>query len=159
MFYKGGAPSQNFKNIFTNIARARAFLSDKLPRKMLVQINLKTLKFADPKFIASIPPAERAADVLFSVEAKSGQDGYIFIYLEGGSSRQTRLVLCLWEYQLCILDAYMKKTPPNLPLIIPFIFAYGSAEWTGPRSIGDIFGVSDAELSEYIKATVKKQMS
>ncbi len=56
MFYKGGVPSQNFKNIFTNIARARAFLSDKLPRKMLVQINLKTLKFADPKFIASIPP-------------------------------------------------------------------------------------------------------
>ncbi len=149
MFYKENIQGQNLKNIFEKIDLARAFLSERLPQKTQNLINLDTLKIADPKFVASIPPTKRAADVLFSVRGTKGRDSYIFICLENRNANQASLILSLFEYKLAIIKAYLEQGNSNYPLVIPFLYYYGLEEWTGPRSLAEVFGTSN--LEEYFR--------
>ena len=48
------------------------------------------------------------------------------------------MVLRVWGYHLAIATKFYKKYG-EVPLILTFVFYYGKQQWTGPKSIAEIF--------------------
>ena len=82
-----------------------------------------------------------ASDILYQLNTKGGQQGYLYILCEHQNRPEKYMVLRLWEYTLNIFRNHLKKGYRTLPLVIPLVIYNGKQLYPKdyPRDIMALF--------------------
>ena len=141
----------NFKHNFCSIAVAIAFLKHNLPKALLAQIDLSTVRIESNEFLASRYRSKRHADVVYSVKDKKGNKIYILVHLEAQSNHDKNMAMRIWEYHVAIARAHFRQGYKKIPLIQTFVLYHGKAAWTSPKSIAELF----VDFDQYCTCALK----
>ena len=128
-----------------------------VPEKILSQINLATLRQESTEFIAKNLKAYHS-DVLFSVEWKNKQKGYLYFHCEHQSEVDQFITIRVLKYMVEIFEMHQKKYPKEklAPLIYPTLIYTGKQKYTAPLSYAEILG--DIEMAKECFPATKLNM-
>ena len=104
---------------------AKEFLKMNLSEEVLNKFDLDTLKESGNSYVNDELKA-LFSDVVFTVNFKDGQKGFISFLLEHKSSPEKKTVLQLLKYLIRIWDKEYENEKV-LPLVLPVVFYHGSA--------------------------------
>ena len=116
---------------------AKEFLKMNLSEEVLSQFDLDTLKDSGNSYIDDELKA-LFSDVVFTVNFKDGQKGFISFLLEHKSSPEKKTVLQLLKYLIRIWDKEYDNEK-ELPLVLPVVFYHGSSDWNQPVKFSGLF--------------------
>ena len=141
----------NFKHNFSCLAVAIAFLKYNLPKEILAQIDLSTVRIESNEFLASRYRSKRHADIVYAVKDKKGHKIYILVHLEAQSEHDKNMAMRIWEYHVAIARAHFRQGYKKIPLIQTFVLYHGKEAWTSPKSIAELF----ADFDQYCTFALK----
>lgn len=135
-----------FRGIFGQAEHAAAELAAALPRQLLAELDLATLR-ALPSTFVDAALAERHADLLFEVALRRGGGALVYLLMEHQSASDAWMPLRLISYQLRIWEQWRREHPdaPRLPAIVPIVVHHGEGTWSAPRRFADLVDLSVAE--------------
>ena len=116
---------------------AKEFLKMNLSEEVLNKFDLDTLKESGNSYVNDELKA-LFSDVVFTVNFKDGQKGFISFLLEHKSSPEKKTVLQLLKYLIRIWDKEYENEKV-LPLVLPVVFYHGSANWNQPVKFSGLF--------------------
>ena len=112
-----------FKKLFGEIEIAKDVIEKNLPKEVLDQLDMDTLKKLDGSFINE-KLEETFSDILYGVEI-DGKDAYVSLLFEHKSYIDKQGIFQVAGY---VIDAWRKMVEENkkeLPIIIPIIVYQG----------------------------------
>ena len=113
-----------FRETWSDLATAKSFLRDYLPKEVLAHIALDTLEICKDSFVEK-DLKEFYFDLLYKVEL-AGACSYIYILFEHKSYQDKRAPLQLLEYMLKIWRLFLKQnSAERLPIVIPLVLYHG----------------------------------
>jgi predicted transposase/invertase (TIGR01784 family) len=114
-----------FKQIISKPQVACEFFLSHVPEKILELVELHTLHVEKTSFIDS-SIGRKEADMLFSVDLRSGEQGYFYVLIEHQRKSDPLMAFRMLKYMLCICDHHIKTTnEKKLPLVYPMIYYTG----------------------------------
>jgi predicted transposase/invertase (TIGR01784 family) len=120
-----------FRETYCDKENARSLLSDRLPDKVLTQVDLNTLEISKDSFIEK-ELTEYYSDMLYRVNLADGSQGFIYVLFEHKSYYDRFVHLQLLEYMVRIWRLYIKQHKRKsfkLPIVIPLLVCHGRKEW------------------------------
>lgn len=114
-----------FKLFLRESATAQDFLAAHLPQDIRSRIRLGTLKLENSSFVDH-KLRELHSDVLYSVETKKGETGYIYCLVEHQSTADRMIAWRMMRYTLSVMDSHLKKGNVTLPVVVPLLFYQGT---------------------------------
>ncbi|EBW6041218.1 Rpn family recombination-promoting nuclease/putative transposase [Salmonella enterica subsp. enterica serovar Infantis] len=114
-----------FKLFLRESATAQDFLAAHLPQYIRSRIRLGTLKLESSSFVDH-KLRELHSDVLYSVETKEGETGYIYCLVEHQSTADRMIAWRMMRYTLSVMDSHLKKGNVTLPVVVPLLFYQGT---------------------------------
>ena len=127
-----------FKKAFQNQEVAIDFLKNRLPSKILADIDLSTVALEDTTFIASDLSA-KYSDLVLSASVK-GEKGYIYTLIELQTQNDEAMVLRLLEYNVGLMRKHVEgEKDKKLPTIINIVLYAGDKPYKGVKRIIDAF--------------------
>ncbi len=144
-----------FKRNFSVEQVARDFLAYNLPKDLLEQVNLSTVKVENNEFTSSLHQGARRADVLYSVKQKrSSGKVYALVHLEGQSTHHKEMALRVWQYHVAIASKLIQQENfQKLPIIVTYVLYHGKEAWSSEKSVAELW--EEEAFDEYIKKGLK----
>ena len=137
-----------FKKLFGEIEIAKDVIEKNLPKEVLDQLDMDTLKKLDGSFINE-KLEETFSDILYGVEI-DGKDAYVSLLFEHKSYIDKQGIFQVAGY---VIDAWRKMVEENkkeLPIIIPIIVYHGRPSWNYKKDMRDMIPDFDL-LPVYLK--------
>lgn len=126
-----------FKETLGNVAVAKDFLHNYLPKEIMEIIDLDTLEPQKDSFINK-ELEERFSDLLFKVKINR-REGYICFLFEHKSYPSKDIAFQLLRYMVGIWEAKIKKEGTGgLPVIIPLVIYHGQVSWNAGTTLGEM---------------------
>jgi predicted transposase/invertase (TIGR01784 family) len=129
------------KKVFECQEATNGFFEQHLPDEVKQIMRLETIKLTKETFIEEHLRSS-ACDILFETKLLGGQDGYIYLIVEGQSSHDPLMSFRLLKYMMEICARHLKLhgEKKGLPLVYPMIFWQGkSSIYRAKRNIWDLF--------------------
>ena len=147
-----------FKRKFSRKEVIIDFLRHNLPSWVLEKIELATITLIPNDFLPSKYRGSRNADLIYAVDAKSGEKIYALFHLEAQNRHDKYMALRVFEYHSAILFAHARartkkedKRLPPMPLIFTFVLYSGSEEWKSAESVAKLF----EDFEQYVNVCLK----
>ncbi len=142
-----------FKAVFGRTEVAAEFLERYLPAAAGQALDWKTLRTAKDSFLDP-ELALHPADLLYTVDLRSGGAGYVHVLFEHKSYVESRIGLDLLRYRVRIWEQWLNAgNSGRLPVVVPVVVYHGAASWCVSRQFAD--EVEDAPaLRAYVPACV-----
>ncbi|MBF0524019.1 MAG: Rpn family recombination-promoting nuclease/putative transposase [Deltaproteobacteria bacterium] len=139
-----------FKKMFSGQDLAKDFLANYLPDSILGQLDLNTLEATTDSFVDDQLKAH-FTDLVYRVNIKQSQQGYVCILLEHKSHQDRYVPLQLFRYMNQMWSYATSKQPASeyLPVIIPLVFYHGTTTWVGSTKFSSLFDAT-AELKRHL---------
>ncbi len=142
-----------FRETWSNIATARAFLQQYLPPALLARLHLDTLEIVKDSFIDQ-ELQEYFSDLLYKITIDK-HAGYIYLLFEHKSYPERHIHLQLLEYLLRIWRQDFKQRSKNqharqLPIVLPLVLYHGKRPWRITRRFAELFHRSGDIFQPYI---------
>lgn len=133
-----------FKAAFSNPAATAALVKAVLPRNVVDELDLDTLRVVSGNFVRR-RLRERFADVLFSVRA-SGVPVLLHFLFEHKSRPDRYTVLDLLDNVAALWTTWRRtqKDLPMLPRVIPIVIHHGNERWNQPRTLSELLAGDEA---------------
>ncbi len=136
-----------FKNLFSRKKEVKEFIIKTLPKELVKNINLKTLKLDNSEYVDEQLKSSYS-DVVYNCLYGENTEIKISILFEHKSYPEKyphlqllRYILNLWQTQI--------KQKQNLTPVIPIIFYHGQQKWN-KKTFEDYFYNIDNELRRFI---------
>ena len=142
-----------FRETWSDVATARAFLQQYLPPALLARLHLGTLEIVKDSFIDQ-ELQEYFSDLLYRITIDK-HVGYIYLLFEHKSYPERHIHLQLLEYLLRIWRQDFKQRVKNqyarrLPIIVPLVLYHGKRPWRIKRRFAELFHRSAKTFQPYI---------
>ncbi len=142
-----------FRYTFSKPEYAAVELRAVLPRELLEQIDLSTLK-PEPELTVGKDLSVRHCDILYTATIQ-GEPGYICLLLEHQSTVDRLMPFRILEYVVRLLSKHLELVEQKLPLpvVIPVVVHHSDAGWTASTEVAELFSPSiaeDADLARHI---------
>jgi predicted transposase/invertase (TIGR01784 family) len=126
-----------FKETFSNVAVAKDFVKNYVPKGILKAIDINTLEPQKDSFINE-ELQEVFSDMLFRVKINK-KEGYLYFLFEHKSYTSKDIAFQLLKYMVEIWEAKIKKENANeLPVIIPLVIYHGKDNWNIKTTLGEM---------------------
>lgn len=130
-----------FQWFVSNIHYARSLLSCILPRAVLEQLDLETLRIVSPDHTDGRLRNHRA-DVLFQARYRSAKQLLIYVLLEHKSYRDANASFQVLRYIVHRAEDWLRQKQP-CHCILPVVLYNGHRPWSRARSLHQIFQVPE----------------
>lgn len=137
-----------FKKLFGEIEIAKDIIEKNLPKEVLDQLDMNTLKKLDGSFINE-DLKQTFTDILYGIEI-DGKDAYVSLLFEHKSYPDKQGIFQLAGYVIDAWREMIKKNKDELPVIIPIIVYHGKPSWNYKKDMRDMIPDFDL-LPEYLK--------
>jgi len=138
-----------FRETYSDLSNAQAFLENYLPEDILNIVNLKTLEICKDSFIEK-DLSDYYSDMLYKVMFGK-EPGYIYFLFEHKSYPDGLIHLQLLEYMLKIWRLEYKQTKRKpLSVIIPLVLFHSAQKWKTDHAFNSIINIPCEQLSDYI---------
>ena len=142
-----------FRETWSDLATARAFLQRFLPPALSARLNLDTIEIVKDSFIDQ-ELQEYFSDILYKITIDK-HSGYIYLLFEHKSYPEPRIHLQLLEYLLRIWRQDAKQHPKwqrarKLPVVLPLVLYHGKRPWRISRQFAGLFHDSGGLFEPYI---------
>jgi len=122
------------------------FLKRYLPDYIKKQINFDKIR-EEPNMLISSSLEKTETDVIFSIEFKNKQPGYVLCHIEHQSTFKKDMPLRMLGYFVSIWYKHLKDKPEMpLPVIVPIILYNGKTSWHPPMGLLDMFHENSRDL-------------
>lgn len=126
-----------FKETFSNVAVAKDFVKNYVPKGILKAIDINTLEPQKDSFINE-ELQEVFSDMLFRAKINK-KEGYLYFLFEHKSYTSKDIAFQLLKYMVEIWEAKIKKENANeLPVIIPLVIYHGKDNWNIKTTLGEM---------------------
>ncbi|MFO0985207.1 MAG: Rpn family recombination-promoting nuclease/putative transposase [Planctomycetota bacterium] len=127
------------KAIFTRVENAAGEFRSMLPKALLKQLKLKTLRVVAGSFVDE-SLRQRFTDLLFVTETKAGEPALLYILFEHQSRFDRHLPLRVYVYQGQIWQWWLREHPQarHLPMLVTVVLQHDHRSRRG-RSFGELF--------------------
>lgn len=114
-----------FKASMKDLVVAKDFFEAHLPKEILIQLNLSTLKLLDGSFVDEHLNAHMT-DLLYQIEF-NGEEGFLYLLTEHYTNASPFIPLYMLSYQCQIAKRYLEAHKENkkLPRIMGVMFYHG----------------------------------
>lgn len=137
-----------FKKLFGERKIARDVIENNLPKEVLEQLDMDSLKRLDGSFVSS-KLKETFTDLLYGVRINN-RDAYIALLWEHKSTADKFAVFQVAGYILDIWREMIKDGKDELPVVIPIVVYHGKDNWNYKTDIREM--IPDFEiLPDYLK--------
>jgi len=119
----------------------REFLELNLPDEIIENLKMDTISKENTSFVDQ-NLKRFFSDLIFKVDLKSGNKGYVVFLLEHKSTDEKEPVFQIFKYLARIWDEVI--TDSKLPVIIPILFYHGKEKWTAPVRLS---GLMEGDIS------------
>jgi hypothetical protein len=132
-----------FKLVFERPEHAAGILRSLLPAEVVTHLDLSTLELVPGSF-ANAELRNVEADLLYRVKLE-GREAFVYVLLEHQSTVDPTMAFRLLRYMVRIWESWARAHPQArvLPPILPLVVTHGEAPWAAPRSLIELFGLSD----------------
>ncbi|VAW47768.1 hypothetical protein MNBD_GAMMA03-1551 [hydrothermal vent metagenome] len=138
-----------FRELMGDKEKAKDFLVNFLPKKILQLINLEKIKIVKDSFVDE-ELKEYFSDILYRVDL-DGKKGYIYFLLEHKSYPYKVTSFQLLKYMVQIWGLHLKQKPKEkLPVIVPLVFYHGQETWSIDKKLSSLIVPVSEELKPYI---------
>ncbi len=137
-----------FKKLFGEIGVAKDVMEHNLPKEVLDQLDMNSLKRLDGSFISE-KLKETFSDILYGVKINN-RDAYVAILWEHKSYLDKYAVFQVAGYILDIWKRIIKEDKKELPVVIPIVVYHGAGSWNYKTNIRELIPDFDI-LPEYLK--------
>lgn len=142
-----------FRETWSDVATARAFLQKYLPPALLARLHLDTIEIVKDSFIDQ-ELQEYFSDLLYKIMIDK-RAGYIYLLFEHKSYPERRIHLQLLEYLLRIWRLDLKQRSKRqhvgrLPFVLPLVLYHGKRPWRIKRRFAEFFHESGDVFQPYI---------
>lgn len=137
-----------FKKLFGEVKIARDVIEKNLPREVLEQLDMNSLKRLDASFISETLK-ETFSDLLYGVRINN-RDAYIALLWEHKSKADKLAVFQVAGYILDIWKRIIKEGKKELPLVIPIVVYHGKGAWNYKTDIREMISDFDT-FPDYLK--------
>lgn len=133
-----------FKAMMFDVPVARDFFEAHLSEDVLNQIDLNSLQLS-PGTLINRELKARHTDILYKVDLKNGEKGYIFLLVEHQSTPDPVMAFRTPNYVMRILDRHINEAknaslnPLPLPTVFPILFYNGEKSYTEERYLFNLF--------------------
>jgi predicted transposase YdaD len=143
-----------FKRIFSDPVHAAAELRAILPPHVARHIDWDSLQAVHASFVDAALN-QRHGDLMFSARLVEGHEVYLWLLFEHQSTIDRWMPLRMLEMAVEFLKGWRKEHPEalRLPAILPMVLYQGATPWTAPRSLAELYDLSDQalqDLSEFL---------
>jgi predicted transposase YdaD len=143
-----------FKRIFSDPVHAAAELRAILPERVSQHIDWDSLQAVHASFVDAALN-QRHGDLMFSARLLEGHEVYLWLLFEHQSTIDRWMPLRMLEMVVEFLKGWRKEHPEalRLPAILPIVLYQGSTPWTAPRTLAELYDLSDQalrDLSEFL---------
>ncbi|MEO1785376.1 Rpn family recombination-promoting nuclease/putative transposase, partial [Thermodesulfobium sp. 4217-1] len=125
-----------FKQIASNIENAKSFVEFSLPKEILEQLDLNTIKPINTEKISK-KYKRFNLDIAFRFQTKTSSV-QVYYLLEHKSETGSFSNIQILSYMLAIWEEDIKNKRPLEP-IIPVVFYHGKTNWDKPIDFSDLF--------------------
>lgn len=141
------------KKILSNPNAAKEFFELNLPKNILSEIDLSTLRQEKESYVDH-ELGYGIVDLLFSVDF--GEDkGYLMLLLEHQSTEDYNMSVRISKYILRFISDYLDKHgKKKVPLIYPLLYYTGKKKYSEPLSIYDLF-INSQKAKEYLTKPIQ----
>jgi len=130
-----------FKRLMNNTHHARRFLQCVLPKELLQELDLSTLRIL-PNNDTDDHLHEHFSDLIVQVRRCDSQKLVLYLVLEHKSYRDDMSSWQVLKYLVHRADRFLREGRP-LAGIIPLVIYNGSVPWIETRALHEIFNVPD----------------
>ena len=145
-----------FKVAFRGKEVMSDFLKNRLEKKLLSKLDLRTLKLENSSFIKEELKSSQS-DLVFSVSMRE-RKGYVYLLIEHQTKEDKDMMLRLIEYNSQLMREHWQKNNGPIPTIINLVLYTGKKPYNGPKSLMD--AIENPELFlESLKRNVVIELS
>jgi hypothetical protein len=126
-----------------------------LPPGVLAEVDLGTLTSVDGSFVDEGLRAS-CADLLFSVDLRSGGSAFVYVLFEHQSTLDERMPLRLLRYQTRIWERFTAEHPdePRVPPIVPLLLHQGPRPWPWRPTFSSVVALDERRRAAFDKTVV-----
>lgn len=127
-----------------DIPVAKDFFEANLSTDVLNQVDLNSLQLS-PGTLISRELVTRHTDILYRVNLKNGEKGYLYLLVEHQSTPDPVMAFRTPNYVMRILDSHINEAknagiyPLPLPIVFPIVFYKGEKAYTEERYLFNLF--------------------
>jgi predicted transposase YdaD len=138
-----------FKTVFSDPVHAAAELRAILPDRVARHIDWDSLQAVHASFVDAALN-QRHGDLMFSARLVEGHEVYLWLLFEHQSTIDRWMPLRMLEMAVAFLKGWRKEHPEalRLPAILPMVLYQGATSWTAPRSLAELYDLSDQALHD-----------
>lgn len=127
-----------FKSAFQRKEVAKSFFRRYFPKKIVDQIDFRTLAFNNRSYVDE-KLREKHSDIVYRTKIK-GEPAFLYILFEHQSSPDFWIVFRLLCYMVNLWREYLDQHPDakKLPVIIPAVLYHGKKAWNTPGAFAAI---------------------
>ena len=138
-----------FRETWSDLANAKSFLQNYLPKKVLNIVQLDSLEICKDSFIEK-DLRDYYSDMLYTVNFGESP-GYICFLFEHKSNPERDIHLQVLEYLVKIWRLEQKQgNSRDLPIIVPLVLYHGKQRWRVKESFQSLFTGPVDKLPEYV---------
>lgn len=132
--------------VLTDVKVAHNFFEIHLPAELKKIIDLTTLSHCTRSFITK-RFKKLEADIIYRVNINN-KPGYLYLLFEAQSTIDVLQPFRLLSYLVEIMRYHIEKLKyKELPLVIPLVLYSGTARYTGPRTLAELFKDTDHQTT------------
>ncbi len=132
-----------FKEVFSRPDVAEDFLFHYLPGHVSNLLQPGSFLLSKDSFVdANLQ--EYFSDLLYQVDFKGGDQGYVYILFEHKSRPSEDIAYQLLRYMTRIWEYASKQALNSLPAVIPLVLYHGRAKWSVPLNFASLYRVPES---------------
>ena len=138
-----------FKQVFRDPVHAAAELRAILPERVGRHIDWDSLQAVHASFVDAAL-SQRHGDLMFSARLEEHREVFLWLLFEHQSTIDRWMPLRVLEMMVEFLKGWRKEHPEalRLPAIVPIVLYQGATPWTAPRTLGELYDLSDQALRD-----------
>ena len=143
-----------FKSIFNDPRNAAEVLRTALPPRVSAHIDWDSLQAVQASFVDDALK-QRHGDIVYLAKLQQGGEAFLWVLFEHQSRVEWWMSWRMLRMMLDTLEAWRVHNPAavRLPPVLPVVLYQGSAPWTAPTSLAELYELSDdarRDLGEYL---------
>jgi hypothetical protein len=143
-----------FKSTFGDPRNAAEVLRTALPPRVSAHIDWDSLQAVQASFVDDALK-QRHGDLVFLARLTQGGEAFLWVLYEHQSSVEWWMSWRMLRMMLDTLEAWRVHNPEatRLPPVLPVVLYQGTAPWTAPTSLAELYELSDEarrDLGEYL---------
>jgi Putative transposase, YhgA-like len=139
-----------FKSLFGDVRNAAEVMRTALPPRVAAHIDWDSLQVVSASFVDDALK-QRHGDMMYRARLTQGGETFLWVLFEHQSTVEERMAWRMLRMMFRTLDTWWTQHPEatRLPPVLPVVLYQGTAPWTAPLSVAELFELSEEARRDF----------